>query len=188
MRGYRKAGLMFALLVFTFGLIGQARDSSGVGNEREASRVRIGLKIAPVPLELRKNNVHLVGLGSYIVNAQAGCADCHSCPTYASGHNPYQGQSKQFNPVNYLAGGVPFGPFVSRNLTPDASGKPAGLSWDEFLRVMHTGEDPDHPGQLLQVMPWPFYQSMTEHDLRSVYEYLRAIPIAQPGSCSGPGE
>jgi hypothetical protein len=25
-------------------------------------------------------------------------------------------------------------------------------------------------------MPWPVYQSMTEHELRAIYEYLRAIP------------
>jgi hypothetical protein len=25
-------------------------------------------------------------------------------------------------------------------------------------------------------MPWPTFQNMTEHDLRVIYEYLRAIP------------
>jgi hypothetical protein len=29
---------------------------------------------------------------------------------------------------------------------------------------------------------------MTDHDLRAVYEYLSAIPHAEPGSCSGPGQ
>ncbi len=31
-------------------------------------------------------------------------------------------------------------------------------------------------GDLLQIMPWPVYQSMSERDLRAVYEYLSAIP------------
>lgn len=36
-------------------------------------------------------------------------------------------------------------------------------------------------GNLLQVMPWPDFQDMTEHDLRAIYEYLSAIPcIAGP--------
>ena len=37
-------------------------------------------------------------------------------------------------------------------------------------------------GPLLQVMPWPAYANMTEHDLRAIYEYLSAIPHAEPGS------
>ncbi|HJZ68208.1 MAG TPA: hypothetical protein VKF81_08815, partial [Blastocatellia bacterium] len=53
--------------------------------------------------------------------------------------------------ANYLAGGVHFGPFVSANLTPDPSDKPARLTFDQFLHVLRTGDDPDHPGFLLQV-------------------------------------
>jgi hypothetical protein len=160
--------------------------------ERENSEVRTGLKIAPVALNLENKDIHLVGLGSYIVNAQSSCADCHSCPTYALGGNPYLGQKKQFNTGSYLAGGAPFGPvIVSRNITPDASGKPAGLNRHQFRHVLRTGNDPDHPGQLLQVMPWPFFEDMTNHDLDAIYEYLSAIPSAQtpkPGTCTGPGE
>lgn len=160
--------------------------------EREDSEVRIGLKIAPVPLNLENKDIHQVGLGSYIVNAQVGCADCHSCPTYARGGNPYLGQHKQFSKKIYLAGGVPFGPvIVSRNITPDALGKPAGLSRDQFRHVLRTGDDPDHHGQLLQVMPWPYFQEMTNHDLDAIYAYLSAIPSEQtppPGSCTGPGQ
>jgi hypothetical protein len=39
-----------------------------------------------------------------------------------------------------------------------------------------------HISPLLQVMPWPVYQEMTERDLRAMYEYLRAIPHAEPGT------
>jgi hypothetical protein len=31
-------------------------------------------------------------------------------------------------------------------------------------------------GILLQVMPWPTFQNMTDHDLDAIYEYLSAIP------------
>jgi hypothetical protein len=146
-------------------------------HEREEDlEVRIGLKIAPVSLNLEGKDIRLVGLGSYIVNAQSSCAACHSCPTYTPGHNPYLGQPKQFDPASYLAGGTPIGPVVSRNITPDESGKPAGLTEEQFKHVLRTGEDPDHPGQLLQLMVWPFLQSMTDHDIRAIYEYLRSIP------------
>jgi hypothetical protein len=29
-------------------------------------------------------------------------------------------------------------------------------------------------------MPWPTYQKMTEHDLKAIYEYVKAIP-SDPG-------
>ena len=182
------AALLFAALVCTAGFVSAAHSQSGQEEEKGTNEVRIGLAIAPVPLNLKDKNVHLVGLGSYIVNAQSACADCHSCPTFASGHNPHLGQSKQFNPANYLAGGVPFGPFTSANITPDANGKPAGLTEAQFKHVLRTGQDPDGSGRLLQVMPWPEFQSMSDHDIRAIYEYLRAIPAAQAGGCSGPGQ
>jgi hypothetical protein len=176
---------MLALAVAA--LSGAAAPSAGEREAREAREIQIGFAIAPVPLNLQHKNLGLVGLGSYIVNAQASCADCHSCPTYAPGHNPFMGQPKQLNPVNYLAGGVPFGPIISSNITPDKSGRPAGLSFKQYLHVLRTGRDPV-AGDLFQVMPWPAYQSMTLHDIEATYEYLRAIPSAQPGTCSGSGQ
>ena len=52
-------------------------------------RIQRGFTIAPVPLNLRGKNVAFVGLGSYIVNAQGGCNDCHTNPPYAPGGNPF---------------------------------------------------------------------------------------------------
>jgi hypothetical protein len=150
-------------------------------------RVQRGFEIAPVVLNLRGKNRDLVGLGSYIVNAQGGCNDCHTCPPYTPDHDPFTGGDGVPNAANYLAGGTSFGPFVSRNITPDASGKPAGLTRDEFIHLLRKGHDPDHPGELLQVMPWPVYGRMIERDLSAVYEYLRAIPHAETSpECTPP--
>jgi hypothetical protein len=115
-------------------------------------------------------------------------------------------QTKKINPATYLGGGNDFGPFpgpgsplhiFSRNLTPDNTGKPeGGDSFSEFAQIMRTGQDFEnlHPtcpantaptatcvpypfdGSRLQIMPWPVYQDMTEHELRAIYEYLSAIP------------
>lgn len=156
----------------------------GDGGDDGSSEVKRGLEIAPMPLDLRGKNRALVGLGSYIVNAQAGCNDCHSVRQFASGGDPYLGQSKIIDTEAYLLGGRAFGPFVvSRNLRPELpSGLPAGLTYEQFERVMRTGIDLDqvHPqiSPLLQVMPWPAYQDMTERDLRAIYEYLSALPHA----------
>jgi hypothetical protein len=175
------------LVLSTAGLLTVAHSEQDK-EEQESREVRIGLAIAPTHLNLHGKDVRMVGLGSYIVNAQSACADCHSCPTYRVGHNPYLGQTKQLNADNYLAGGVPFGPITSPNITPDQNGNPAGLTEAEFLHAIHTGQDPDGSGRLLQVMPWPAFQNMTDTHLQAVYEYLRAIPHANAGSCASAGQ
>ena len=144
------------------------------------SQVKRGFEIAPVPLNLKGKNRALVGLGSYIVNAQGGCNDCHTNPPYADGGNPFEGQPKQINAARYLAGGTAFGSVISANITPDAQGLPAGLTFKQFKRLIRTGFDDDE-GRLLQVMPWPVYQGMTNRDIKAMYEYLRAIPHAEAG-------
>src|SRR4051794_19936810 len=120
-------------------------------------RILTGFKIAPVKLTVKGLNRSLVGMGSYIVNAQGGCNDCHTSPNYAEGGDPFLGQPRQFNAATYLAGGIPFGPFVSRNLTPRANGRPANLTFLQFYEVMTKGTDfkKAHPevSPLLQVMP-----------------------------------
>ncbi len=36
-------------------------------------------------------------------------------------------------------------------------------------------------GSVLQVMPWPTFHNMTDHQLTAIYEYLSAIPgLSQP--------
>jgi hypothetical protein len=175
------------------------------------SRIQIGFAIAPVPLNLTGKNRSLVGLGSYIVNAQADCNGCHQgnpMQEYASGGNPqllsppYSGTVK-INPATYLAGGRDFGPYAnlthlySRNLTPDVTGLPeGGHSLSDFIQIMRTGIDFDHihpscpapfncivspfNGSVLQIMPWPEFGRMTDHDLEAIWTYLSAIPC-NPG-------
>jgi hypothetical protein len=171
-------------------------------------RVQRGFEIAPVPLNLAGKDRALVGLGSYLVNASADCNGCHTASPqveFAAGGNPYFGQPKVVNQSTYLGGGYDFGPLipgtphiVSRNLTPDKSGKPeGGRSFAEFREIIRTGVDLDHvhpscsatittgclpapfDGNLLQVMPWPNFQSFTDLDLRAIYEYLSAIPCIE---------
>lgn len=156
----------------------EGRDEIGL----KKNIVKRGLEIAPVPLNLNGKNISMVGTGSYLVNAVAGCNDCHTNPSYAAGGNPFLGQPTKVNAQNYLAGGMAFGPFISANITPNANGLPAGLTSDQFLNVMRTGQDPDDPTKLLQVMPWPAFHNMTDKDIRAIYEYLTAIPHAEPAN------
>jgi len=150
-------------------------------DEISESTIQRGFEIAPVPLNLKGKNRALVGLGSYIVNT-GGCNDCHTNPSYAPGGDPFQGQPEQINVPCYLSGGTDFGIVRSRNLTPDSHGLPGGLTLEEFIHILRTGEDTTSPGNppfdngLLQIMPWPVFGKKTTRDLTAVYEYLRAIP------------
>jgi hypothetical protein len=181
----RRTLLRFSLLLMLLGVACLWRPSAAGPGDDDGTRVQKGLQIAPVPLDLTHKSRMLVGLGSYLVNAVAGCNDCHTQPPYAQGGNPFLGQPTVINAAEYLAGGRQFGPFTSRNITPDANGLPAGLTYKEFLNVLRTGHDPD-TGQLLQVMPWPIYGNMLEHDIRAIYEYLRAIPSLPNNPHPGP--
>jgi hypothetical protein len=123
---------------------------------RTESKIRRGFEIAPVLLNLEGKNRALVGLGSYIVNAQADCNICHNPGPgdneFLGNGNPYFGQPKTINPATYLGGGRDFGALVpgsahiiSRNLTPDKTGLPeGGRTFREFLQIMRTGVDLDN--------------------------------------------
>lgn len=162
------------------GLFGATSQVANATPDTDAERIARGFKIAPVPLNLAGLDRNLVGLGSYIVNSQGGCNDCHTNPNFATGGNPFLGQPKHVNKAGYLAGGNAFGPFISANITPDAKRRPAGLTLAGFIDVMRTGRDPDDPTKLLQVMPWPAFQDMRYDDLKAIYTYLQAIP-SRPG-------
>ena len=211
----------------------QAQDD---WNDDEGSLIKIGFQIAPVPLNLVGKNRDLVGLGSFIVNAQGDCNGCHTAGgppnfNYASGGNPYLGQPTRTDPTTYLAGGTDFGPavppsaavggfppgsqppsyppaefgeyvgpdIIARNLTPDKTRRAeGGRTLEQFKEIMRKGTDFDHihptciaalptptpanclpapvDGSLLQVMPWPVFHNMTDHQFEAIYEYLGAIP------------
>ncbi|MDC0745828.1 cytochrome C [Polyangium mundeleinium] len=184
----------FITLGFVGLLLSCASEEMGTGDPGEAPapldpRVVIGLRFAPVPLNLENADRALVGLGSYFVNAASGCVDCHSCPTYRPGESPFTGGRGRLDAAHYLAGGVPFGQNLKApSLAPDAKGLPGGLTREQFMSVMRTGKDPENPERILKIMPWALYRIMADEDLLAMYEYLRAIPPAQPGACTGPGQ
>jgi hypothetical protein len=112
-------------------------------------------------------NPDLVGIGSYIVNAQADCNGCHTtnpATEYLDPGTPYFNQHPtKVNLATYLAGGNDFGPvgggivggvpgpgpdIITRNLTPDHTGLPeGGHTLSDFMTIMRTGHDFDklHP-------------------------------------------
>jgi hypothetical protein len=94
-----------------------------------------------------------VGLGSYLVNAVSTCSSCHGASAateYAANGNPYFDEPPKLNPKTYMGGGQNFGKvgpppspnIISRNLTPDKTGRPeGGRSCQEIQRSMRTGKN-----------------------------------------------
>jgi hypothetical protein len=91
---------------------------------------------------------------------------------------------------------------ITRNLTPDKTGLPeGGNTLAQFKSILKTGVDLDHlhptcqtatpqpspancipppvDGNLLQVMPWPVFHNMSDHDMDAIYEYLKSIPCIE---------
>jgi hypothetical protein len=105
---------------------------------------------------------------------------------------------------------IPSPHIIARNLTPDKTGLPeGGHSLSDFMAIMRSGVDFDHlhptctsvsptptpanclpapiRGDLLQIMPWPSFQNMSDRDLTAIYTYLSAIPcIAGPTDPTDP--
>jgi hypothetical protein len=206
---------IFTALIFSVASLSPALAHADDVSADEAV-VRRGFEIAPVPLNLRGKDRDLVGLGSYLVNGVASCNDCHSAGPaveFAPGGNPYfKGNPPTvMNQSVYLGGGRNFGALVpgtpeivSRNLTPDRTGRPAGgRTLAEFEHILLTGDDLDHlhpncsatittncfpatlpfNGDRLQIMPWPILQNLTQREMHAIYEYLSAVPcIAGPAT------
>src|ERR1700752_3075812 len=118
---------------------------------------------APVPGPDRLNPV---AQGKYLVNL-GNCVSCHT-PMNRNGQ-----------PLMELAfgGGLPlkgpWGQVPSLNITTH----PSGISYyDEatFVRTLRTG----HVGarKLNSIMPWGYFRSMTDDDLKAIYAYLRTLP------------
>ena len=181
----RLSAAVVVVLLFV-GVLG-VRSVPAQGHPPGQGLIEKGLGISPVPVDLTGRNPVSVAQGSYIVNT-GGCNDCHTNPEFAPGGNPFLGEPEQINVNRFLAGGREFGPFVSRNLTPNRSGRPAGLTLEQFVISMRTGMDfkNRHPeiSPLLQVMPWPVIGKHTDSNLRAIYDYLSSIPCLEttPGT------
>jgi cytochrome c553 len=161
-----------------------AQEASG---ESTAER---GLKISPVSINLDGKNRDLVGWGSYLVNAVADCSGCHTFPQFLTAGDPFLGSVRrpvapQRNARHYLAGGFCFGHVISSNLTPNLeTGFPSNMTLPQFMAAMRSGNG--NSPSTLRIMPWPAYHNLTDHDIGAIYQYLSAIPHAEPCNSSCP--
>jgi hypothetical protein len=130
--------MVFAGVVLAVMLI-RAPGVKAHDDDDEESLVKIGFEIAPVPLKFEEEKRDLVGLGSFIVNAQGDCNGCHTgglAPNfnYANNYNPYFGQKPaKDDPRTYLSGGTDFGPAVPPSPPRRVSALPMGHTTHSIL-------------------------------------------------------
>ncbi len=108
--------------------------------------------------------------GEYLA-ATAGCAFCHS---------PFREDSTMIDDYKFAGGQrfevVPFGTFVSYNLTSD---KDTGLgNWtdDQIKTFVTTGVRRDGSRMIPFPMPWPNYANLKAQDLNALIAFLRSLP------------
>ena len=72
----------------------------------------------------------------------------------------------------------PWGVSFAANLTPDKETGIAEWSEEHFIQALRTGKHQGQPNgrDILPPMPWQFFKSMTDEDLKAVFAYLRTLP------------
>lgn len=108
--------------------------------------------------------------GAYMTKVM-DCTGCHTTGSLAG----------QPQPDKFLAGSdigfeIPgFGIFYPPNLTPDVATGLGAWSEEDIVMAIRTGVRPDGR-QLVPVMPWPSYATLTDDDVRAIAAYLKSLP------------
>jgi mono/diheme cytochrome c family protein len=125
-----------------------------------------------------------IGRGAYLVTV-ASCTDCHT-----PGHFLGAPDRKRFLGGSDVGFAIPnVGVFLGPNLTPD---KETGLgiwSTQQIVTAITTGKRPDGR-QLVPVMPYAAFASLTPADARAIALYLKSLPAVQNKVAGpfGPGD
>jgi mono/diheme cytochrome c family protein len=120
----------------------------------------------PVTSEVHPDMSTEVKRGQYLVQ-MAVCSDCHT-------------PMKRGQLVRGMefAGGRVFeeasGKVASANITPDAATGIGNYTADTFIKALKTGYVGTR--QLNTLMPWQFYNGLTDEDLKAMYAYLKTVP------------
>jgi cytochrome c553 len=135
--------------------------------------------------------------GKYLVEAVAGCDDCHTPKTMGpngpepdmtrrlSGHP----EKPELGAVPKMAGGWalagspdltawagPWGVSYTANLTPDQNTGLGIWTEDMFIKTMRLGKHMGQSRPVLPPMPWEVFRNMTDDDLKAIFAFLRTLP------------
>jgi hypothetical protein len=135
--------------------------------------------------------------GRYLVMAM-GCNDCHT-PWKLGEKGPEPDMTRMLSghpevlklpPPPVLPAGPwgfvgaltmtawsgPWGISYTANLTPDPETGIGAWSEQTFVRAMRTGKHMGVGRPILPPMPWNWYATMTDDDLKAMFAYLESIP------------
>ena len=112
----------------------------------------------------------LVRQGEYIAQI-TGCAFCHS---------PFRDDNTMIDDFKFAGGQrfdvVPFGTFVSYNLTSDKETGLGGWTDDQIKAFVTSGVRRDGSRMIPFPMPWPNFANLTPQDLNALVAFLRSLP------------
>lgn len=163
------AGALPLLFVAAAALAASAASRAG---NRPARKRAAGADVfiaKPTPARLAR--------GHYLVEAVAGCFDCHSDQEYVAGALRIKPGMKGAGRV-WQPGEIPLPPgsmVVSPNITPD---KQTGIgSWTDaqIEQAIRRGVASDGR-PLFNLMPYWEYAALSDEDVKSIIVYLRSIP------------
>lgn len=162
-------------------------------------QTRCSNEVADKPLTQEQ----MIARGRYLVTV-ASCNDCHTPKIFTptgpltdttrlmSGHPADSPMPKM--DTNALHPGYwalaspdltawvgPWGISYTANLTADSTTGIGAWTDEMFIGTLRTGHHMGLPGgrALLPPMPWPFIGQMTDEDLKSVFAYLRSLPVVK---------
>jgi cytochrome c oxidase cbb3-type subunit 2 len=111
--------------------------------------------------------------GEYIANI-SGCPFCHS---------PFSEDNRVIESLKFAGGRkfrvVPFGDFISYNLTSDKETGLGGWTDDQIKTFITKGVRRDGTRMIPYPMPWPNYAHMTADDLSALVTFLRSLPAVR---------
>lgn len=122
-----------------------------------------GRTFEPTPARLER--------GRYIVEGPAHCFECHSDVDWEKpGGQPKAG--RKGGGTEFAKYGMPW--LVAPNITPDVESGAGSWTDEQIARAIREGIG--HDGRrLFPVMPYVYFQQMSDEDLASVIVYLRSI-------------
>jgi mono/diheme cytochrome c family protein len=180
-------------LVTLFSLAVAAMGGVGIGGYVAIVRASAAPS-APTIRTVSDGSAALVERGRYLMSAM-GCADCHTPHhngepiggMFLAGH-PQDEPLPQWDPSllernigvamapTFTAFAGPFGVSVAANLTPDPETGIGRLTADELIRSWRTGKHWREDRPIMPPMPYPFYSTLTDDDIRALHACLMSLP------------
>jgi mono/diheme cytochrome c family protein len=107
--------------------------------------------------------------GKYLTTIM-GCNDCHT-PGALYGV-PDMSRALSGSELGWQG---PWGVSFPRNLTPDTETGIGSWTEDDIVKALRTGYRPDGT-QLMPPMPWAYFASLSDDDVRAIAVYLKSLP------------